>query len=247
MRGGHTKLGRFIRCANCTKEFWAPPSLEKRGCKTCSMACRDSLKRSTIYDDEGQKKKCSLCEQWKSFADFAVSRGAKAARTGVALQAYCRKCSLEKSEEWARSNPESKKQHRRVSYARNIDSLRAKARNRTPEQRAQINQRALIYRGKSLAKRLLLNRLRRHRLRAAGEIPDRYEIGRMLCSQDARCTYCMRLLMQYHIDHKTPVSRGGTNDAANLQLLCPTCNLKKSAATHEEYMARLTSTNVGVV
>lgn len=246
MSGGHTKLGRYIRCANCPKEFWAPPSLEKRGCKTCSMACRDALKRSSIYDDMGQRKRCSLCAQWKSFADFAVQRGEKAARTGVALQAYCRKCSLEKSEEWARNNPESKKKHRLVSYSRNIESLRAKARNKTTEQREQINRRALIYRGKTLARRLLLNRLRAHRQRASGAMPDRYEIGRMLCSQDARCTYCMGLLIQYHIDHKTPVSRGGTNDIANLQLLCPVCNLKKSASTHEEYMARLASNNVGV-
>lgn len=63
----------------------------------------------------------------------------------------------------------------------------------------------------------------------------------MLCSQDARCTYCMGMLTRYHIDHKTPVSRGGTNDIANLQLLCPACNLKKSASTHEEYVARLAS------
>lgn len=246
MSGGHTKLGRYIRCANCPKEFWAPPSLEKRGCKTCSMACRDALKRSTIYDDKGQRKRCSSCAQWKSFADFAVQRGEKVARTGVALQAYCRGCSLEKSEDWSRRNPDAKRQHREKFYARNIDSLRAKARNRTPEQREMNNQRARKNRARSLARRLLLNRLRRHRLRAAGEMPDRYEIGRMLCSQDARCTYCMSLLMQYHIDHKTPVSRGGTNDAANLQLLCPTCNLKKSAATHEEYMARLAANNVGV-
>jgi len=26
-----------------------------------------------------------------------------------------------------------------------------------------------------------------------------------------------------------PLSRGGSNDKYNLQLLCPTCNLKKSA------------------
>jgi 5-methylcytosine-specific restriction endonuclease McrA len=41
---------------------------------------------------------------------------------------------------------------------------------------------------------------------------------------------------QFHIDHKTPISRGGSNDIGNLQILCPTCNMKKGAKTHDEYM-----------
>jgi 5-methylcytosine-specific restriction endonuclease McrA len=32
-----------------------------------------------------------------------------------------------------------------------------------------------------------------------------------------------------HIDHVYPVLHGGGNEVANLQLLCPTCNLKKHA------------------
>jgi hypothetical protein len=32
-----------------------------------------------------------------------------------------------------------------------------------------------------------------------------------------------------HLDHVHPVCRGGSSDAANLQLLCPACNLRKGA------------------
>lgn len=87
-------------------------------------------------------------------------------------------------------------------------------------------------------KRNVLESSRRNHLRrrAAGTPPPMTDIGRMLCMQDARCIYCRVLLEKYHIDHILPVSRGGTNDLGNLQLLCPRCNISKNAMTHEEFL-----------
>ncbi len=39
------------------------------------------------------------------------------------------------------------------------------------------------------------------------------------------------------IDHKTPISRGGSCDDANLQPLCIGCNRRKGAKTMEEFRA----------
>lgn len=81
------------------------------------------------------------------------------------------------------------------------------------------------------------NRISVHNRRAAGKMPGRFDIGRMLCEQDARCAYCGDLLSNgYHIDHKTPVSRGGTNGPENLHLTCAKCNLRKGTMTHEEFL-----------
>lgn len=85
----------------------------------------------------------------------------------------------------------------------------------------------------------ILERSRRGHLvrRAAGKAPPKYDLGRMMCEQDGKCAYCGELLSgPYHIDHKTPVSRGGTNDVSNLHLTCPRCNMKKGAMTHEEFL-----------
>ena len=41
------------------------------------------------------------------------------------------------------------------------------------------------------------------------------------------------------VDHKIPVSRGGTDARDNLQLLCPGCNSKKGAKTMSEFRATL--------
>ena len=81
------------------------------------------------------------------------------------------------------------------------------------------------------------NRMQHQARRAAGKAPSRWEIGKLLCRQDARCAYCRQLLTgEYHIDHKLPVSRGGKNDLENLHLTCPRCNLIKGAMTHEEFL-----------
>ena len=40
----------------------------------------------------------------------------------------------------------------------------------------------------------------------------------------------------YHVDHIQPLALGGSNDKANLQLLCPTCNLRKSAKHPVDFM-----------
>ena len=49
--------------------------------------------------------------------------------------------------------------------------------------------------------------------------------------QSGRCAICSSLRLPVgqdsHIDHIYPVSRGGTGDYENLQLLCPHCNLVK--------------------
>jgi 5-methylcytosine-specific restriction endonuclease McrA len=59
--------------------------------------------------------------------------------------------------------------------------------------------------------------------------------------QQAQCVYCTAGLddQHSHLDHRTPLSRGGTNDAENLQLLCARCNSEKHAKTHTEYLTWL--------
>jgi 5-methylcytosine-specific restriction endonuclease McrA len=44
------------------------------------------------------------------------------------------------------------------------------------------------------------------------------------------------LKRDFHRDHKTPLTRGGTNWPSNIQLLCRKCNVKKARWTHREYL-----------
>lgn len=59
----------------------------------------------------------------------------------------------------------------------------------------------------------------------------------ILTEQNYVCFYCERVLFDnYHIDHKIPLSRGGTSNKENLCAACPSCNLKKKDKTAEEFL-----------
>lgn len=46
--------------------------------------------------------------------------------------------------------------------------------------------------------------------------------------QRGRCACCHKKLgSKFHRDHKEPISRGGSNDISNIELLCAKCNLSK--------------------
>jgi 5-methylcytosine-specific restriction endonuclease McrA len=51
------------------------------------------------------------------------------------------------------------------------------------------------------------------------------------------CYYCEKEVPDYeaHLEHKTPVSRGGTNKHSNLALACPECNFEKGSKTEKEF------------
>ncbi len=63
-----------------------------------------------------------------------------------------------------------------------------------------------------------------------------------------KCSYCgASLNEQGEIDHKTPLSRGGSNWPSNLTLACLTCNRDKHSKTEEEFRTWLTERNAKLV
>lgn len=60
-------------------------------------------------------------------------------------------------------------------------------------------------------------------------------------AQNGRCAYCRAPLSKVvvHVDHIMPLSRGGPNQRANLQLTCEPCNRSKSAHHPVEFAQSL--------
>ena len=63
------------------------------------------------------------------------------------------------------------------------------------------------------------------------------ERDELFTEQNGQCNYCgrRRTKRELHIDHKKPFSRDGADSKGNLQLLCQTCNGRKSDMTDAEF------------
>lgn len=59
------------------------------------------------------------------------------------------------------------------------------------------------------------------------------------------CTYCLKPIIfgKDTIDHKIPISRGGTNKKENLTIACRSCNCTKMDKTPEEFFEYLKTKN----
>lgn len=64
----------------------------------------------------------------------------------------------------------------------------------------------------------------------------RERINELMVLRAGKCACCMERLTDYHADHIMPLALGGDNTNENLQLLCPSCNLSKSAKHPVEFM-----------
>lgn len=69
------------------------------------------------------------------------------------------------------------------------------------------------------------------------------DIERMIKEQGERCYYCTEKAM-LTVDHKTPLTRGGSNYPDNLCMACQSCNSSKSDKTEDEYYEHLLATIV---
>ena len=62
-----------------------------------------------------------------------------------------------------------------------------------------------------------------------------------LIGEDTSCTYCGKSLTMENssVDHIIPLSRGGDDCEANMQIICRGCNMEKHAKTDDEYRSWL--------
>ena len=76
---------------------------------------------------------------------------------------------------------------------------------------------------------------RRSTVRLRGEF-TKTDIKDLYATQGGRCYYCsVDVEGGYHIEHMTPLSRGGRNDVSNICLACAPCNMRKHTKTAEEF------------
>lgn len=163
-----------------------------------------------------------------------------------------REAQLEYQRRWRLENKKHIKEYSKVYYAANREKYNALKRQWRQKNQDKVKAQNKYWYGRDRERRLELNKQWRannkdkmaawYLKNRAREIARRYvgleAVDRWLAAFANGCSYCgshERLEM----DHKHPRSRGGTNDEANLQWLCRTCNRSKSDMTEEEFVAHI--------
>lgn len=76
----------------------------------------------------------------------------------------------------------------------------------------------------------------RRRAKKVGRLP-RGTVEAIGNKQRWKCPICLvSILKKYHVDHIQPIAKGGRHSSDNIQLLCPPCNVRKSAKDPVQYM-----------
>jgi hypothetical protein len=154
-------------------------------------------------------KFCRKCDTEKPDSDFGKNK-----RRPTGLQDWCKVC----MNQWTVVKREQRREYRSRNL-RSINAYKNQWRRDNPDRKRGYD---AIRRARSLDQ--------------LGEVsPDIQK--KLWCSQEGRCFYCTVILgKDYHMDHKTPLSRGGLHDDSNLCLACPACNMQKHDKTVEEFI-----------
>jgi 5-methylcytosine-specific restriction endonuclease McrA len=128
---------------------------------------------------------------------------------------------------WCKANPDRVAEHRKRHYEANRDQILIDK----AAQRKVSGYYAKYRAGNRATVRRNQHNYRARRRNATGRL-SRNVVDRLMVLQRGRCAGCRRYLKRtgHHLDHITPLARGGPNDDGNVQLLCPRCNCAKRHA-----------------
>lgn len=214
--------GRRNECRDCTRAFHRGWSADHR------EEIRDQrLVRSAAHEPRVEQR-CSSCGLTKPAAAF----GKESQRAG-GLQGACRECRRLEKARWDRSNRVRVRSYARERYRTNpkvrqasIDYSRRWA-EAHPEIVREVKR---AYKRRNPDVQRMATIRRRARIKGSGGYLSTTQWAAILDACGRRCLACgaTEQTAKLTVDHVVPLAVGGSNDPANIQVLCMSCNVSKA-------------------
>lgn len=233
-----------VNCQQCGRTMWLPPSRAEDYTR-CSKECRAEWR---LAEHQKRARPCATCGEifYPRQAQIKVGQGEfcsqKCNTKSVAVitspetkaKAEERRRELRAAGLW-RGHPPKGPQNKRWKGGKKASQ------KRYVESGASAAAQRAYYAAAKKEKHSIWNRENhaRRREKMGGRLPYGTipSIGEQ---QRWRCAACRKGIRKvYHIDHIIPLCLGGRHEPRNIQLLCPTCNLRKGGRRPEEYMRQL--------
>lgn len=216
-----------VNCKNCKKEIVIPPCREWRT-NYCSSECRAEAKQKVL---DSRKRNCIICSS--VFIPRTTQIQANQAK-------YCSKnCRNIGNLSHLLSNESKTKS--KETYKKNL--IAGKIKHKTGENHPRWKGGKKKYIERATLSGVLAERIKKYRKqnpekvrewskkrlsRKTGRLPKGTVLG-LKEKQENKCVYCKTdISLKFHVDHIIPLSKGGKHEKDNIQILCPSCNVRKS-------------------
>lgn len=192
-------------------------------------------------------KTCTVCKEEKLITEFSVDKSIKCGYTS-----RCKECTSIYKKKYDIENKERKSNYNKIWYEQNKENIAERVKswreenkeeryayNKTWYEKNKERKNALdkIWSASNLDKKAVHGRNRRSRKKLATGSHTCADIHNLFNLQRKKCAICKKSISKgYDVDHIVALSRGGSNDKYNLQLLCTYCNRSKHNKDPIEFM-----------